>query len=421
MLRLSVLAAFFAAVTFDASVAQGPTAEQRDAMRAACRSDFMANCSGVEPGGKEALECLVRNPAKLSAPCKSAVSAAAPASAPAAATAPAAAPAPEVKAPAANAATTPPPTTEQDQLSAVRRACTLDDFVAHCSWIQPSSPEVLLCLKANAPDLSAGCQTVVQSLPPATPPTAAEAPMTAPAATPTTAPAAPAAPAPAARASAPAPAAPTPKPSAQEIGTIRAACRSDFIERCRGVQPGGSAAVACLKRNAARLSPSCRSALAAVGGGAPAAASAAPAGRVRQRHACRRFGCRGATQRRPDQRDPRRLPVGFHDQLSRRAAGRQRRGGMPQAQCGGTVVAVPERARGRRWRRRRSLHRAERAGRRTRGDPLSPMLLLPRAGRLRSWRSAPPTSGRFARAFPLAAAADRLPRRQRAATVAAML
>jgi len=50
--------------------AQQPTNEQRNAIRAACRSDFVANCAGVEPGGKEALECLLRSHDNLSASCK---------------------------------------------------------------------------------------------------------------------------------------------------------------------------------------------------------------------------------------------------------------------------------------------------------------------------------------------------------------
>ena len=46
--------------------AQQPSQDQIAAIRASCRSDFMANCSGVTPGGKDALECLKRNLAKLS-------------------------------------------------------------------------------------------------------------------------------------------------------------------------------------------------------------------------------------------------------------------------------------------------------------------------------------------------------------------
>ena len=59
--------------------AQQPSQDQIAAIRASCRSDFMANCSGVTPGGKDALECLKRNLAKLSGSCKTAVSAITPA------------------------------------------------------------------------------------------------------------------------------------------------------------------------------------------------------------------------------------------------------------------------------------------------------------------------------------------------------
>jgi len=85
MFRSSLVAGCFIALTLAPTAAQQPTQAQRDAVRAACRSDFMANCAGVQPGGKEALECLLRNDAKLAPPCRSAVSAiAAPASSPAA-------------------------------------------------------------------------------------------------------------------------------------------------------------------------------------------------------------------------------------------------------------------------------------------------------------------------------------------------
>lgn len=41
----------------DAASAQ-PTPEQQSAIRNNCRSDFMSKCSGVTPGGKDALMCL---------------------------------------------------------------------------------------------------------------------------------------------------------------------------------------------------------------------------------------------------------------------------------------------------------------------------------------------------------------------------
>jgi hypothetical protein len=86
--------------------AQQPSQDQIAAIRASCRADFMANCAGVTPGGKDALECLKRNLAKLSRSCKTAVSAITPApAAPATATAaPAPAPSPSatVTAPASS-------------------------------------------------------------------------------------------------------------------------------------------------------------------------------------------------------------------------------------------------------------------------------------------------------------------------------
>src|SRR3954452_11136492 len=65
--------------------AQAPTDAQREAIRSACRSDYIAHCSSVPPGGLESLQCLQKNMSSLSGSCKSAVSAVeAPAAAPAA-------------------------------------------------------------------------------------------------------------------------------------------------------------------------------------------------------------------------------------------------------------------------------------------------------------------------------------------------
>src|SRR5262249_53995320 len=65
---------------------------------------------------------------------------------------------------------------QEDQLKAVRQACTINDFTAHCSWIAPTSPELLLCLKGNAAELSPACQSAVQSLPPPAAPAGLAAP-----------------------------------------------------------------------------------------------------------------------------------------------------------------------------------------------------------------------------------------------------
>jgi Cysteine rich repeat len=271
--------------------AQAPTQAERDAIRAACRADFMANCSGVQPGGKDAFACLVRNDAKLSPSCQTAVNAAAPKPAE-----PAAAPNEPAPAAPANSETAPPATeverappgiqvapaeTQNDALKTVQQACTLNDFVAYCSWIAPNNPEILLCLKANAADLSPNCQAAVQSLPAAPPPAAATPTEPAHHAAPAKKPTEPKSPEPA-RANAPPPAAPaaTPAaPTAQQKAAIRAACRSDFMSHCSSVQPGGAEALQCLERNEAQLSAACRSAVAAIGGGGGGAgAAAAPSG-----------------------------------------------------------------------------------------------------------------------------------------------
>src|SRR5580692_6705867 len=99
MFRYLAFAGLMLALLHDQAAAQQPTEAQRDAIRAACRPDFMANCSGVQPGGKEAFECLLRNAAKLSPSCRTAVNAAAPK--PAEPAAPAAAPAQSEAAPPA--------------------------------------------------------------------------------------------------------------------------------------------------------------------------------------------------------------------------------------------------------------------------------------------------------------------------------
>jgi hypothetical protein len=269
-----IAVAFVLCIAADAR-AQEPTEAQRDAIRASCRSDFIANCSGVQPGTMAAVECLKRDETKLSASCKTAINAIAPATAgsatgvpptsvPAAA-APSVPAAPRSGSGGAEAPQTPPAAaqSQDDQLKIVRQACTIDDFTAHCSWIAPNNPELLLCLKGNAPSLSPACQQAVQSL--AAGPAAARP---APAAETSQAAPAPKRTEPAREVkSAPQPAlaASAQTPSAEQLSAIRASCRADFMAHCPGVQPGGPAALKCLKQNAARVSAPCQTALAAIG------------------------------------------------------------------------------------------------------------------------------------------------------------
>src|SRR5689334_22762534 len=114
--RAAGAAVFFASLA--PAFAQAPTDAQRGAIRSACRSDYIAHCSSVPPGGAESLQCLQKNMSSLSGSCKAAVNAVQPpAAAPAARTdAPAAAPkadvpAPEPAKPAATAAPAAAPAT----------------------------------------------------------------------------------------------------------------------------------------------------------------------------------------------------------------------------------------------------------------------------------------------------------------------
>jgi hypothetical protein len=267
-----------------------PSPAEVQAIRSACRGDFISHCMGVQPGGREALECLASHAPQLSAACGAAVSAVTAKSdvkpetaepAPQNANAEKANGRPETAVPTESPATSAPATGQSpaQELAAVSKVCTLSDVAAHCSFIAPDNPELVLCLKANAVDLSPACHAVVTGLaaappeaaPDVAPPAAVAAPAVA-APPPPAAIAAPAEPPPPAAStpSGPPPpaAAPARRPTQQQIGAIRAACRSDFISHCSGVQPGGPEALQCLERSKAEVSSRCRAVLAAITPGA---------------------------------------------------------------------------------------------------------------------------------------------------------
>src|SRR6185436_17850478 len=131
------------------------------------------------------------------------------------------------------------------------------DFMSRCSGVQPGGADALRCLQRNSAQLSPNCQRAVAALG-GSAPAAATVATAAPAAAPTLA------------------SAPTP----EQQNAIKVTCRGDFMSNCRGVTPGGPEALACLQRNAARLSPNCRTSLAAIADATPAPAAttaAAPA------------------------------------------------------------------------------------------------------------------------------------------------
>src|SRR6186713_2514859 len=150
-------AAFFATAT--GAFAQAPTDAQKSAIRSACRSDFMAHCSSVTPGGVEAYQCLQKNMSSLSSGCQTAVRAVEPAAAPkteatpkeaapkaeAAPAAPKAESAPAAKpaaaaAPKAAAAKQP----SSAQVAAVKSACRAD-YPKVCASVTPGGPAALEC------------------------------------------------------------------------------------------------------------------------------------------------------------------------------------------------------------------------------------------------------------------------------------
>jgi hypothetical protein len=125
----------------------------------------------------------------------------------------------------------------QAQLNALRSSCR-SDYMAHCSSVPTGGAPALNCLKQHMPALSGGCQSAVNAISPAAPAAAARKP--------------------------------SPAQRQAEAKAIGRACRADYRVHCAGIAPGGSASIACLKRNARTLSRECLQALVS----APAVAAA---------------------------------------------------------------------------------------------------------------------------------------------------
>jgi hypothetical protein len=155
-----------------ASEAQQPTPQQQSAIRNSCRSDFQANCAGVQPGGAEALQCLRQNVAKVSPACQQALapvmgSATPQASGAASASAPAGAAAGGAAASPKSPATAPAgqggqmgggqPPTMREELMLTRELCGAE-FRSYCANVQLGGGRAIQCLEANATNLSARCK-----------------------------------------------------------------------------------------------------------------------------------------------------------------------------------------------------------------------------------------------------------------------
>lgn len=200
------------------------TAEQQSAIRSNCRSDFMSKCSGVSPGGKDALACLQKNVEALAPGCKTAVSATLPK--PAAAAPVAAAP------PPAAAKVEPPPapaTTAEPKPPAQPRPVTAAKPVApKLDRAAPPKPVATPSRAASAPPKPAAPPPQTASAPPAPPP---------PAATP-------------------------PKPATPvDAAVMLRACKIDLVRHCAGAPAGDGRKLACLNEHQGSLTVRCRTAL----------------------------------------------------------------------------------------------------------------------------------------------------------------
>jgi len=279
--RVATIWTSVAAATFMIAApafSQGPTDAQRAAIKSQCRSDYMAHCASVPPGGAPALQCLQKNMASLSSSCQSAVRAveasvepkadkaeAKPESGATAATAkpaaepPAMAAKPAAETPAAtkttatkDAASATPNKPSNAQIAAIRSACR-SDYPKVCAGVPTGGAPALQCLENNKSKLSAGCEQAVTAA------SGGASASTTGAATP----AAGAAVAPTAAAPATAPTVIVLRPMRprEELLVLRSACGADVRSLCGGVPPGGGRILQCLATQAASLSPDCRGVL----------------------------------------------------------------------------------------------------------------------------------------------------------------
>ena len=269
MTRTTTTASLLLAATFALATqafAQAPSEAQREAIKSNCRSDYIAHCSSIPPGGAASLECLQKNMSSLSASCAGAVRAVeAPAAAPKTAEEPKSEPKAEPKRtrpsrrklrrlpkeaakPAAEpkAASTKKPS--QAQVSAIKSACR-SDYPRVCAGVPTGGAPALECLEKNKAKVSAACAKAVAAVGGGAAPAAAaggDSSGGAPAAT-----AAPASTVLVLR----------PMRPREQLFVLRSACGGDVRTLCAGVPVGGGRIVQCLATQAAALSPACKDVL----------------------------------------------------------------------------------------------------------------------------------------------------------------
>jgi hypothetical protein len=280
--RVTMIWASMAAATFmiaQPAFSQAPTDAQRAAIKSQCRSDYIAHCSSVPPGGMASLQCLQKNMASLSSSCQTAVRAvAAPSetkaepaaepketakeapkeetkSEPAPTAAPAKSAAEPAAAPPKAAASSTAKKPSSAQVAAIRSACR-SDYPNVCAGVPTGGAPALQCLEKNKSKVSGGCQQAVAAASgggTAAPAAGGAAPATEATASPAAAPAA------------AAPAAPPlvlrPMRPREVLFVMRSACGADVRALCPGVEPGGGRIIECLVSQSASLSPACQGVL----------------------------------------------------------------------------------------------------------------------------------------------------------------
>ena len=237
--------------------AQAPSQAQRDAIKSQCRSDYIAHCSSVPPGGEASLQCLQKNMSSLSSSCQSAVRAV---EAPAAATAkPADTAAPKAAAPAA--ATTAAPKAAEPKPAAAAPAGDSQPAPRFRPSAAHAAPIIRRSARAYRPAARRRCnawkRTRRNSPPVARRPFPRPAAVARPRLHPRQA---------RLRLQRRSAAAPTvivlrPMRPREELFVLRSACGADVRSICGGVAPGGGRIVQCLATNAAQLSPACKDVL----------------------------------------------------------------------------------------------------------------------------------------------------------------
>jgi hypothetical protein len=274
----------FGIVLATPAFAQGPSEAQREAIKSNCRSDYMAHCSSIPPGGAASLQCLQQNMGSLSASCASAVKAV---GAPAETKSEPAAGAKEEPAkqetksePASGSESAKSESTKSEpaksstkaaggtggkptsaQISAVRSNCR-SDYPKVCAGVPTGGAPALQCLEKNKAKLSAACEKAVTAAvagaggsEPASASGGSSGGGAGGASANVNSGAG------AGGAAPPPPLVLRPLLPREILFVLRSACGADVRSLCAGVAPGGGRIIECLATQSASLSPACRDVL----------------------------------------------------------------------------------------------------------------------------------------------------------------